>query len=344
MCWHFPYGNCVLGDKCNFAHSVNELRPRPDLRKMDLCAYTAKVSPAPDLSLIVSKNQPCPRLPHCAFSHDTSGDRGNHRKLEIVQQRIVIPHKCCMTMCTDISAEMYQARDEFNKLSDSIPELTPHPKVQGGIPMRDPRNLISRFAARQPPIQQSAHHNMNASNQPQQIQSFSDPRLRTDAYLQMHQFAPPRSNNIPPNMNRRGPRAGQNEDVTGVAPWASHSQERVPFSGHAANSLREWVEGSNNRTPSYPMTANPLTIQTNIQPNIPPPYEEEGSGLPPRPSLPSSGGHKHQGIPIDALPVPLGLQGFDGLGGEQVTVTTTQGQGGSFQQQQGETEESREES
>uniref|UniRef100_A0A0G4GWG6 C3H1-type domain-containing protein n=1 Tax=Chromera velia CCMP2878 TaxID=1169474 RepID=A0A0G4GWG6_9ALVE len=56
MCWHYPTGNCLLGDHCNFAHSADELRPKPDLRRLDMCAFA-------------EQGLPCVRGTTCAFSH-----------------------------------------------------------------------------------------------------------------------------------------------------------------------------------------------------------------------------------------------------------------------------------
>ena len=38
LCAFFSRGRCIRGNRCNFAHGIAELRPRPDLYKTKLCS------------------------------------------------------------------------------------------------------------------------------------------------------------------------------------------------------------------------------------------------------------------------------------------------------------------
>uniref|UniRef100_A0A0G4I9L3 C3H1-type domain-containing protein n=1 Tax=Chromera velia CCMP2878 TaxID=1169474 RepID=A0A0G4I9L3_9ALVE len=72
LCWHFPNGKCVLGSRCKFAHSVNDLKENPDLRNTRMCNS-------------VKKGQQCWRGDACTYAHSQEELRRANKYREVFQ-------------------------------------------------------------------------------------------------------------------------------------------------------------------------------------------------------------------------------------------------------------------
>jgi hypothetical protein len=81
FCKYYEAGSCALGEKCNFAHGVECLRHKPDLRKTRLCTSYMETGQ-------------CGAATDCPFAHGDREKRVMRRPYwsEVISREVVEYH------------------------------------------------------------------------------------------------------------------------------------------------------------------------------------------------------------------------------------------------------------